>query len=162
MSASTPIGLRLSARRFEPTAPALSRQLQAQQRERPLLKQLGSTLLARIQDELLRAESRRPKGADERRRSLSVLTSALSGACRNANSASWRVYKEACGFPGSEQGQHRQEDGPEWDEGRGGGPRPTDVQCLLYCHGGHEGAVWDRQEGGEGDPERETYPARVA
>src|SRR5215213_5365573 len=76
--------------------------------------------------------------------------------------ASWRVDKEACGFPGSEQGEHRQEDGPEWDEGRRGGPGPTDVQCLLYCHGGHEGTVWDREEGGERDPERETYPARVA
>jgi hypothetical protein len=60
-------------------------------------------------------------------------------------SASRRIDKKVWGFPGSEQDEYRQEDGPEWDEGRGGGPGPTDVQCLLYCHGGHEGAVWDRE-----------------
>src|SRR5829696_6863995 len=88
--ASTPIGLVSTALRAygscsQPPASGPAA------RERPLLRQLGSTLLARIRDELLRAESRRPKGADERRRSLSVLTSALSGACRNANSLTLRI-----------------------------------------------------------------------
>src|SRR5215213_3895857 len=66
-------------------------------------------------------------------------------ACALPPLASRRIDKEAWSFIGAEQDEYCQEDGPEWDEGRGGGPGPTDVQCLLYCHGGHEGAVWDRE-----------------
>ena len=82
----------------------------------------------------------------------------LCAAVQPLPSSTRRIDKEAWGFIGTEQEEYRQEDDPEWDEGRGGGPGPTEVQGLLYCHGGQIGAVWDREEGAKGIQSAKPIP----